>query len=712
MNGRGRPLAARVLVVLACVVLVLALVAGYVRLAVINSDQFANRATAALRDDSVKSLIAEKITDDIVLKNEADLLAARPIIESVAGEIVGGRAFTTLFRAAVRDVHRAVFNRDKNTVTLTVGDVGTVLAAAVQKLRPSLAKQLEDSGRVSLVKRDVGSLSASLARLGDTIKVLAPLLLALAVLLAAGAIALSPDRRRTVVELGVGVAAAGILLVVAYAILRSVALDHVEGAEARAAAGAVWDAFMNDFRTGAWIVAGSGAVIAAAAASLIRPVDLREPLQRAFERVTVEPHRPALRALRGVALVALGIVVIVERNAVVQLLLTICGVLLIYAGVAALLRLVYRPPLEGEERPRPAARRLGWLRRHELVPAAVAGVLIALTIAVFVGSGGTTAAAPAADSTCNGFEQLCDRPLDQVALPATHNAMSVPLPGWYSAEQDAPIADQLADGIRGLLIDTHYADRLPNGKLRTYFGSDAKINQLAKEDGVSQDAVDAALRIRDRLGFEGEGDRGMYLCHTFCELGATTLSSVLDDLRDFLVSHPAAVVVVINQDYVTPEDFVKAVNDAGLGKLVYRGPTGERWLTLRQMIDRDQRVVFLAENHAGAASWYHPAYKKITEETPYQFSKVAQLTDAADLPASCKPNRGPDEAPMFLINHWISTDPIPLPSQASVVNAYEPLLARAQECQDLRKHLPNLIAVNFYRRGDLFRVVDKLNGVP
>jgi hypothetical protein len=169
---------------------------------------------------------------------------------------------------------------------------------------------------------------------------------------------------------------------------------------------------------------------------------------------------------------------------------------------------------------------------------------------------------------------------------------------------------------------------------------------------------------------------------------------------------------VINQDYVTPADFVAAVNDAGLGELVYRGPTRGSWLTLRQMIDRNQRVVFLAENHAGAAPWYHLAYKQITEETPYHFSRVPQLTTAADLPASCKPNRGPDEAPLFLVNHWITTAPIPLPSQASAVNAYKPLLARARECKSLRKHLPNLLAVNFYRRGDLFRVVDKLNGVP
>jgi hypothetical protein len=700
MSGRGRPLAARVLVVLACVVFVLALVAGYARLTVVDSDQFANRATSALRDDSVKSLIAERITDDVVLKNQADLLAARPIIESIASEIVGGRAFTNLFRAAVRDVHRAIFNRDEDSVTLTVGDVGTVLAAAVRRFRPSLAKELEDSGRVAIVRRDVGSLSATLARVDHTIRVLALLLLALFVLLAAGALALSLDRRRTALELGIGIASAGVLLLVLYTVLRSVAIDHVEGAENRAAAGAVWDAFLADFRTGAWIVAASGAVIAASAASLIRPVDLREPLGRAFAWLTTEPRRPALRALRGAGLIAAGVLVILERDAVLQLLLTVCGVVLVYLGVSALLRLVYQPPEPGVERPR--------LHPGRLAVPLIALLLIGAAVTAYFGTGGvTTAAAPVATG-CNGSDELCDRPLDEVVLPATHNAMSVPLPGWYSSEQERPIADQLADGIRGLLIDTHYADRLSNGRLRTDFANNEKLHQ----DGVSPDAVAAAKRIRDRLGFSGKGERGMYLCHTFCELGATPLGAVLDDLRDFLVSHPGAVVVVINQDYVTPADFVSAVDDAGLGDLVYRGPTSGNWLTLRQMIDRNQRVVFLAENHAGAAPWYQLAYKKITEETPYHFSKVAQLTTAANLLASCEPNRGPDEAPMFLINHWITTAPIPLPSQASEVNAYKPLLARARECESLRRHLPNLLAVNFYRRGDLFRVVDELNGVP
>ena len=82
------------------------------------------------------------------------------------------------------------------------------------------------------------------------------------------------------------------------------------------------------------------------------------------------------------------------------------------------------------------------------------------------------------------------------------------------------------------------------------------------------------------------------------------------------------------------------------------------------MIDRNQRVVFLAENHAGAAPWYRLAYEAITEETPYAFAKPAQLTDPSGLAASCQPNRGPAGAPLFLVNHWITTDPLPLPSNA------------------------------------------------
>ena len=103
--------------------------------------------------------------------------------------------------------------------------------------------------------------------------------------------------------------------------------------------------------------------------------------------------------------------------------------------------------------------------------------------------------------------------------------------------------------------------------MRTVINSREDLDLVKNQDGVSDASFAAALRIRDRLGFRGEGKRGMYLCHTLCELGATPLSSGLDDVHDFLVNHPTDVVVIVNQDYVTPADYVKAVADAGLTPL-------------------------------------------------------------------------------------------------------------------------------------------------
>jgi hypothetical protein len=172
------------------------------------------------------------------------------------------------------------------------------------------------------------------------------------------------------------------------------------------------------------------------------------------------------------------------------------------------------------------------------------------------------------------------------------------------------------------------------------------------------------------------------------------------------------VLVVVNQDSITPQDFVSAVDKAGLGGMAYRGPVDRPFPTLRRMIDSNQRVVFLAEEKAGAAPWYRLAYRSAVKETPYHFPRTGDLTAPGRVDGSCKPNRGPENAPLFLVNHWISTDPVPRPSDARTVNAYKPLTARLRACRRIRRHLPNLVAVNFYRQGDVFRAVDTLNGFP
>src|ERR1700733_5497111 len=122
VRAKARDVLVKTLTMIAAFALVVAVGAAYVREVAGSSTQFADRATDALRYDSVRSLVAEKVTDDLVLRSNGDLFAARPLIQSAVATVVGERAFLQLFRAGVRDVHRAVIKRDQKTVTLTVAD--------------------------------------------------------------------------------------------------------------------------------------------------------------------------------------------------------------------------------------------------------------------------------------------------------------------------------------------------------------------------------------------------------------------------------------------------------------------------------------------------------------------------------------------------------------------------------------------------------------
>jgi hypothetical protein len=222
------------------------------------------------------------------------------------------------------------------------------------------------------------------------------------------------------------------------------------------------------------------------------------------------------------------------------------------------------------------------------------------------------------------------------------------------------------------------------------------------EKVLGKEAVDAAMRIRNRMVGEPTGPRAPYLCHGFCELGATPLVPMLEGVRDFLAANPGEVLVFVIEDYVTPADVEAAFRESGLERYVHRGPVTPPFPTLREMIDSDQRLVVFGENDPKGVPWYHPAFETI-QETPYRFLKPEEF--------SCRPNRGGAAAPLFQVNHWIETTPTPRPSNAAIVNAHDFLLKRARECQAERGRLPNILAVDFALTGDVVAVAAELNGL-
>jgi hypothetical protein len=334
------------------------------------------------------------------------------------------------------------------------------------------------------------------------------------------------------------------------------------------------------------------------------------------------------------------------------------------------------------------------------------GGAAALVVAVIVGIAvlpgrGSPPTLEAGDVTeCNGSRVLCDRRLDEVVLPGTHNSMSAAdRPGWFFANQVRPIPRQLRDGIRFLMLDPHYGVVDSQGRVRTDLRAEGtNRNRVARQLGRA--AVDAAERLAGRLGIvPTEGEREVFLCHTLCELGATRMSATLDEIRGFLEQHPAEVLVVFIESSVDPDVVEREFESADLESYLATLRRGQPLPTLREMIASGRRLVVLDEGDGGDASWYQPGYVFV------QDTSIDSLLDSL---TACRPRRGTPESPLLLVNHWIDRFP-PSPTRNRQASDRSTLLRRVRSCRESLGRQPNFIAVDFYEQGDVIGVAGQLN---
>jgi hypothetical protein len=332
---------------------------------------------------------------------------------------------------------------------------------------------------------------------------------------------------------------------------------------------------------------------------------------------------------------------------------------------------------------------------------AVVAVVSLLAVAAVALSAWAVTRLMAADASegppCNGHAELCARRYNEVAFAATHNAMSTAADGFTAPYQQRSIREQLANGIRAFLIDvytgTPAADRVCTDP------TPLLVRQLRRDKG--QAVVDQLVAIRTaQCPPAGGATAAVYLCHSFCELGATKFSDTLDGVRAFLDDHPNDVVTLILEDYAEASDIAAAFRDAGLDSSMVHHEPGRPWPTLRQMQRRGTRLVVFTQHQGADAPGLLDAFEEMGE-TPFSFRSKAEF--------SCRPNRGVATSPsLFLLNHWID-DPNRR-AAAALANEYDELRARAVRCEHTRRHIPNFVAVNFAEDGDLLRVVDELNG--
>jgi hypothetical protein len=683
------------LVALTAVLVAATALCGYVRWEIVDGDRFSRRAAAALDSRTVRVVMAERLVDALTASAAPNVLVVRPVAVAGVAALADSSRFRRAFARAVRSRHGALMEGRESFVLELLPDdrlLSDLARLAARKASTLLGRELD----LRIAGLDPRAFELRLARgLADFAAWWWPL--CIATLLAGGAlVATARSVRDAIARLGAAVAAAGLAVaaVVAgtgafVAAHAARALDLVDETE-RAAVGAVWAALFGDLRTSGLVAAVGGAIVATVASGdeLGRWL---AAVARASRRALRTPG-PWARRARAVIAIGLGVALLLEPALMIRLGAVVGG------GLLALLGIVLLTGRAGGAEDVPVARAAS----PAVLGATVGGVTVvtAAVVAFVLPPPKPTPAAPADPAACNGAVALCDRRLDEVVFPSTHNSYAAARePQWFFANQTFGIGRQLRDGIRGFLVDLHYGVRAPgNGRVRTDLQAEGSSrNKVARE--LSPEALRTADRLAGRVG-AGElgGPSEPFFCHTLCELGAEPAAEQWQLFADFLAANPREVLVVFIEPYVAVEEIERGLADAGLLEQAAELRRDRPLPTLGELIAARTRLVVLAEEDGGARPWYLDGFS-FAQDTPYQATRPSEL--------SCRRFRGLQDSPLLLINHWIATFP-PSPVRNQRIGG-PTLRRRLADCERDREQLPNLVAVDFYERSDVLRIAQALN---
>jgi hypothetical protein len=703
-DERARTAASLALLLISGVLLVVGAVALYARNELVDEDEFADRAVDALRDDDVREVVADEIVTEIIDQGAAELLTVRPLLTTGVTALLDTPQFRRLFRAAVRDAHELFLERGDADLVIDLANAGTLVAEALASVSPEVAEDLPDDLRPQVAELRESDFAARAVRGGNSLRTLGIVLPLLALLGFAGAAAIAPSRRAALTGAGMALATGGAAVAAALLAWRALAVDSVEESgllesdDVRAAAGAVWDAYLGDLRVWALVAVGAGLVLTAVGGAGLRPAGAAGDVGRLARALVVRPQARSARIARALGALALGGLLLLKPTLALQLGGLVAGAVLVLVGTDELVAAIERARREPA---RVAARRrvvAGLAGSVGAVVLALAAVGVAAALRGEADEDPAPVPPEAEERGCNGSPALCPRLLNQVTFPATHNSFSAAAePGWLFANQRFGIARQLDDGIRGLLLDVHYGVRDPDGAVRTDLRAEGESRNRAARR-LSPRALEIADRLVGRVGLgELGGERELFLCHTLCELGAEPLGEELETIRRFLERNPAEVLIVMIEPYVSAGAVEQAFDDAGLLPHVAALRRDEPLPTLGELVDDERRLVVLTEDEGGTPAWHHPAFSFV------------QDTPIGDTPSGgCRPNRGDGNSPLLMLNNWIDGFP-PSPSSNRSVGERSFILERVRRCRELRGLTPNLIAVDFYERSDVLALARDLN---
>ena len=345
---RWRRILCAVLVVFGCVLAPLSVHAVWIHNTLLNTDQYVSTVGPLAGNTAVQNALANRVTETVVngsqveskvkdaLPPKASFIAPfvakglGSFVHAVALQIVQSPKFEALWKNLNRRIHTRLVDvlRGQGKFVNNQGQVAVNIEPVIQKVNA----QLQNIGVSGLSKaasqnnhQVVLFSSSTLHQVQGGVRGLDDLAIALpilSVLLFAGAILASGDRRRTIVRAALGLALATLVFLMIWNVARTPYLNALPASVSPAATGAIYDQLLSFLLTalrtlfvfavivalGAWL-AGPGR-LATRIRTGVRGLVSRTPGQGAVSpKVSgfVGAHRTSLRLV----VVGLGLVVLV-----------------------------------------------------------------------------------------------------------------------------------------------------------------------------------------------------------------------------------------------------------------------------------------------------------------------------------------------------------------------------------------------------------------